>query len=103
MREDRAMPLRQGEGSVRLLISDDDCLSARRVRASVDGREVEVVGIAANRREASRLAGELEPDVIVMGAAKRSLAKDGLRRSTDVLALMDVILAVAELAAAPAG
>jgi chemotaxis response regulator CheB len=98
MRKDRAVPLRQGARAVRIVIADDDSLFARRVRARAAAEgEFEVVGIAADGQQAGELAGDLEADVIMVGASRGGLADDALRRSADLVALLDVVLAVTQV------
>ena len=54
-------------GTVRVLIADDHELFATSLMSVlVEDERVEVVGIAANGAQALELAGELEPDVILM-------------------------------------
>jgi DNA-binding NarL/FixJ family response regulator len=53
--------------AVRVLIADDQRLFAESLMTVLSEDErVEVVGIAANGKEAVKLASELEPDVILM-------------------------------------
>jgi DNA-binding NarL/FixJ family response regulator len=68
MREDRAMSLGQAAPDpIRIVVADDDLLFARMVRALASTRpEFEVVGIAANGKEAVQLSDELAPDVVLM-------------------------------------
>ena len=83
------MPLWRGAGPIRIVIADDDSLFARRARARLARDDVfEVVGIAADGQEAVQLAEELEPDLIMIDAGRRGPA------------VMDVILAVSQLAVA---
>jgi DNA-binding NarL/FixJ family response regulator len=52
---------------VTVLIADDHRLFAEALKAILDAEQtIEVVGRAANGEEAVRLAGELEPDVVLM-------------------------------------
>lgn len=52
---------------IRVLIADDQVPFAAMLEAVLaDHDEVEVVGRARNGREALQLAGELEPDVVIM-------------------------------------
>src|SRR5205085_9656996 len=55
------------EPTIRLLIADDAVEARELVRALLGGRsEIEIVGEAADGREAVDLARKLEPDVILM-------------------------------------
>ena len=55
---------------VRIVVADDDPLFARMVRTHISARpEFEVVGIAANGREAVELTEKLVPDVVLMDVA----------------------------------
>lgn len=61
------MSLVESTGPIRILIVDDDPFFCRMVRAHVSGRaEFEVVGLAADGREAIRLTEELEPDLVLL-------------------------------------
>jgi len=51
---------------VRVLLADDHPLFRRGVREALDPGEVEVVGEAANGKEAVELARELKPEVVLM-------------------------------------
>jgi two-component system, NarL family, response regulator DesR len=72
------MPSLSSSGrAVRLLLADDDRLFAESLMTVLSQDEwVEVVGIAANGREAVDLAAELQPDVILMDL--RMPVMDGL-------------------------
>ena len=53
--------------TVRVLIADDHRLFAEALEAILSGEErLDVVGRAADGREAVELAGELEPDVVLL-------------------------------------
>jgi chemotaxis response regulator CheB len=116
------MSLGQAAGSIRIVIADDDPSFGRMVQACVSARaELEVVGLAANGREATRLTKELEPDLVLLDVsmppvdgvpAARTIregagaetptvvlvnGEDDLRESGDFAALMDVIVAVSQL------
>jgi two-component system, LytTR family, response regulator AlgR len=113
---------------LRIVVADDDPLFARMVRAHCSTRSgVAVVGIATNDREAVQLNEELAPDIVLLDAgmpdAARDirdrqdppsivlLADDGsdarayttkaaayVRKPADFLELMDVVLALSQLA-----
>jgi DNA-binding NarL/FixJ family response regulator len=52
---------------IRVLLADDQALLRSGLRALLDGEpDIEVVGEAADGAEAARLAGELEPDLLLM-------------------------------------
>jgi DNA-binding NarL/FixJ family response regulator len=52
---------------VRVLIVDDEPLFVEMVQALLQGEnDIDVVGMAAHGKDAVRLAGQLDPDVIVM-------------------------------------
>ncbi|HXH88405.1 MAG TPA: response regulator transcription factor [Gaiellaceae bacterium] len=58
---------RREEAPVRVLIADDHRLFAEALEAILDGeRELDVVGRAADGREAIELARSLEPDVVLL-------------------------------------
>lgn len=120
---------------VRIVIADDDPVFGRMVQAhlSVHG-EFEVVGLAADGREAIKLAEELEPDLMLLDVSMPGLdgieaariirqgerppsvvlvtgeddASDAraykagaaayVRKTGDVVPLMDAILTVSQLA-----
>ena len=54
------------EPPIRLLLVEDHALFRRGLRRLLEGKGFDVVGEAANGKAAVALAGELEPDVIVM-------------------------------------
>jgi DNA-binding NarL/FixJ family response regulator len=59
--------LSQLTSSVRILVVDDEPLFVEMVEAMLGGEEgLEIVGTAADGQEGARLAGELDPDVVVM-------------------------------------
>jgi DNA-binding NarL/FixJ family response regulator len=63
------MPPPQGRPQIplRVIIADDDRLFARMMRDRLSTLpEIEIVGLAADGREALALAEELEPDVVLM-------------------------------------
>lgn len=61
------MALRQAPGPVRIVIADDDPLFGRMVQAHLSHRaDLEVVGLAADGREAITLTEELEPDLVLL-------------------------------------
>ena len=116
------MSLGQAAGPIRIVIADDDPFFGRRVQACVSARaEVEVVGLAANGREAISLTDEPEPDLVLLDASMPPLdgvaaartiregaaarpptialvnGEDDLRESGDLAALMDFIVAVSRL------
>jgi DNA-binding NarL/FixJ family response regulator len=76
--------------SIRVLIADDQALVRTGFRMVLDAEEdLEVVGEAANGRQAVHSAGRLEPDVVLMDirmpeldgiAATREIAGDGAPR-----------------------
>jgi DNA-binding NarL/FixJ family response regulator len=70
MGETSAMPPPPGTAPpelLRVLIADDDRLFARMLRARLSAvADIEVVGLAANGRQAMALAEELKPDVVLM-------------------------------------
>jgi DNA-binding NarL/FixJ family response regulator len=61
------MPSPPFERAIRILIADDHRLFAESLMTVLtEDERVDVVGIAGNGREAVELAGELQPDVILM-------------------------------------
>jgi DNA-binding NarL/FixJ family response regulator len=123
--------------TVRVVLADDDRLFLQMMRARLSMRpELEVVGIAANGREAVELTAELGPDLVLMDVSMPVLdgieasrliraaenppavvlvtgedeAADGrayeagaiayLRKTGDIVGLIDVILAVSQVAVA---
>jgi DNA-binding NarL/FixJ family response regulator len=60
--------------TIRVLIADDHVLVAQGLRALIDTQaDMTVIAIAANGREAVRLARELQPDIVLMDNAMPSL------------------------------
>jgi DNA-binding NarL/FixJ family response regulator len=58
---------RQSERAIRILIADDDPLYAEALMTTLsEDDRLDVVGIAANGREAVDLGVDLQPDVILM-------------------------------------
>jgi DNA-binding NarL/FixJ family response regulator len=56
-----------GKSPLRLLIADDNGLFARALEALLEAEDsIEVVGRAGDGEQATRLASELEPDVVLM-------------------------------------
>ena len=77
------MSLGQAAGPIRIVIADDDPFFGRRVQACVSARaDLEVVGLAANGREAISLTDELEPDLVLLDASMPPL--DGVARSSSI-------------------
>ena len=69
MSETPPMPPPQGppQTPLRVIIADDDRLFARMMRDRLSALpEIEIVGLAADGREAVALAEELEPDAVLM-------------------------------------
>ena len=64
-------PLEIGGRKRRLLIVEDDALIAMDLAASIGELGGEVVAVAANARDAMRLAEELDPDVVLMDVRLR--------------------------------
>jgi CheY-like chemotaxis protein len=63
----RAQAAEEGEGRLRVLLADDHEIVREGLRSLLsDEHDVEVVGEAANGREAVDLASQLKPDVIIM-------------------------------------
>lgn len=61
------MSLGHRPGPLRIVIADDDPLLGRMLQAHLSERaDFEVVGLAANGREAIMLADELEPDLVLL-------------------------------------
>jgi DNA-binding NarL/FixJ family response regulator len=61
------MQLRMTDGTIKVLVADDDELFLESLRALIDGqRELSVVGAARNGLEAIELADELGPDAVVV-------------------------------------
>jgi|SRR4051794_39065425 len=71
---------------VRILIADDDELFARMLRTRLNAHaHLEIVGMAANGREAVALAQELEPDLVLMDVGMPVL--DGIEATRELRAL----------------
>jgi DNA-binding NarL/FixJ family response regulator len=57
----------RGEGSVRVLLADDDAVFLESLQPLIDHQpELTVIGAAANGLDAIELADELEPDAVVI-------------------------------------
>jgi DNA-binding NarL/FixJ family response regulator len=68
---------------IRVLIADDHRLFAEALQAILDGDErIDVVGHAGDGREAIQLAGQLEPDVILMDISMPVL--DGIEAAREI-------------------
>ncbi|WP_433710176.1 response regulator [Nocardia sp. CA-084685] len=71
--------------TIRVLLADDQALLAGTFRLLIDSAEdMEVVGIAANGREAVELARSAQPDVVVMDI--RMPGVDGLAATQEICA-----------------
>ena len=83
---------------MRLLIADDHALFRDSLRSLLTARGVEVVGEAANGREAVALAKQLNPDVVLMDLAMPEV--DGLAAtrliSAELPAVKVVVLTAAD-------
>ena len=74
--------------STRVVLVDDHTLMREGLRALLaDDPELEVVGEAANGREAIRLARELAPDVVVMDISMRDL--NGIEATREIRSRAD--------------
>jgi DNA-binding NarL/FixJ family response regulator len=68
---------------IRVLLADDQALVRAGFRALLDAQDdIEVVGEAADGQEAVRLAGQLEPDVVLMDI--RMPGQDGLAATHEI-------------------
>ncbi|MBV9194980.1 MAG: response regulator transcription factor [Solirubrobacterales bacterium] len=73
----------RADGSIRVLLADDQALVRAGFRALLDAQEgIEVVGEAADGRQAVELAGKLRPDVILMDI--RMPVLDGLEATREI-------------------
>jgi DNA-binding NarL/FixJ family response regulator len=73
---------------VKVLIADDHRLFAEALEAILAGDErIELVGLAADGKEAVRLAGERRPDVILMDISMPLM--DGIEAATTIKAADD--------------
>jgi len=71
------------DSPIRVLIVDDHEIVRRNISALLDREDdLEVVGTAANGREAIQLAKRIEPDVIVMDVVMPEL--DGIRAADEI-------------------
>jgi chemotaxis response regulator CheB len=89
----------QPRTQVRVLIADDSGVMLRAIsRLLAEHPEIELIGEARNFEEIMRLAGELQPDVIVLdlGMARRARA-DALRLKARQASLLVLAISAANI------